>query len=56
MTADSWYEKLQNVFIEMNFEVGVWSPEIMCYCGACGHEDDFVAELMPIAWTESQLD
>ena len=56
MTADSWQEKWQNVFIEMNFVVGVWSPEIICCCGACGHEDDFVAVLMPIAWTESQLD
>ena len=51
MTANSWEEKRQNVFIEMNFEVGIRSPEIMCCCGACGHEDDFVADLMPIAWT-----
>ena len=37
------------LFIEMNFEVGIWSPQIMFCCRACGHEDDFVADL-------SQLD
>ena len=55
-TATSWEKKWPNVFIEMHFEVGIWSPEIMCCCGVCGDEDDFVADSMPIAWTESQLD
>ena len=30
---NSWAKKWQNVFIEMNFEVGIWSPDIMCCCG-----------------------
>ena len=58
MTANCWEKKWQSVLIEMNFEVGIWSPEIMCCCGQVHrtHEDDFVPELMPIARTESQLD
>ena len=42
MTANIWEKKWQNVLIEMNFEVGIWSPEIMCCCGVCGHEDDLL--------------
>ena len=52
-------KKWQDVLIETNFEVGSWSPEIMCcrerkMCGYV-HKDDFVKDSKQWAWTESQL-
>ena len=51
----------QSVLIEMNFDIGTWSPAIVgCrereVCGFV-HGDDFifVGELMQLAWTESRL-
>ena len=57
--AYNWEKKRQSVFIEMDFEIGTWSPAIVC-CrqrDVCGfvHGDDFifVGESMQLAWTES---
>ena len=52
-------KKWQNVRIETNFEVAIWSPEIM-FCRErkmCGfvHKDDFVKDSRQLAWTESHL-
>ena len=31
LDVHSWEKKWQNMIIEMNFGIGIWSPEIM-YC------------------------
>ena len=60
--AHSWERKWQSGIVEMNFEIGTWSPAIVCCCEreVCGfvHGDDiiFVGESMQLAWTESGVD
>ena len=41
-TNENTNDSEQLTFIEMNFEVGIWSPENMCCCGVCGHEGDLL--------------
>ena len=45
------------MFIEINFEVGVWPPGIMCRCGQVHitHGYEFVVDSKQLVWTESQF-
>ena len=60
--AHSWERKWQSGLVEMNFELGTWSPAIVCCCEreVCRfvHGDDFtfVGESTQLAWTESRVD
>ena len=59
--AHNWKKKWQSVLIEMNIEIGTWSPAIVCcrereVCGFVhGNDFIFVGESMQLAWTESRL-
>ena len=60
--ARSWERKWQSGLVEMNFELGTWSPAIVYCCEreVCRfvHGDDFtfVGESTQLAWTESRVD
>ena len=59
--ARSWGEGWQKVLIDSSFEIGTWSPAIVCcrereLCGF-DHGDDFIVtgDSMQLAWAESRL-
>ena len=52
--ARSWGEAWQKVLIDSSFEIGTWSPAIVCcrereLCGF-DHGDDFISRVIQCNW------